>query len=92
VSLKKKNPAIWTGDAGGFPVSIEENEHVMAFIREVNENQVIGIFNLSAKNQTVEITNEQVYGSYSDYFSGKVYDINKEPLELKPWEYLVFTK
>jgi glycosidase len=92
VSLKKKNPAIWTGDTGGFPVSIEENEHVLGFIREVDKNSVIGIFNLSAKNQTVEITNEQVYGSYSDYFSGKVYDINKEPLELKPWEYLVFTK
>jgi glycosidase len=92
VRLKKNNPAIWSGDAGGFPLSIEKNEHVIGFIREVNNNSVIGIFNLSAENQTVEITNKQVYGTYSDYFSSKVYDINNKPLELKPWEYLVFTK
>lgn len=92
VSLKKKNPAIWAGNAGGFPVSIEENENVIGFIREVNENSVIGIFNLSSENQTVEITKERVYGNYIDYFSGKEYDINDESLKLKPWEYLVFTK
>lgn len=92
VSLKKENQAIWTGDMGGFPVSIEENENVMGFVREVEGNRVIGIFNLSAENQAIEITNKSIYGSYSDYFSGKAYDINNEPLKLSPWEYLVFTK
>lgn len=92
VSLKKKNPAIWAGDLGGFPVPIEENENVMGFIREVQGNRVIGIFNLSAKDQTVKITNGRAYGSYADYFSGKEYTIGNQPLNLKPWEYLVFTK
>ncbi len=92
VSLKKENPALWAGDAGGFPVAIEENENVLAFVREVEGNRVIGIFNLSPKNQTVEITSEYVYGAYSDYFSGKGYDINHKPLQLKPWEFLVFSK
>ncbi|MEZ4772003.1 MAG: alpha-amylase family glycosyl hydrolase [Bacteroidia bacterium] len=92
VKLRKENPAIWAGDAGGFPVPIEENENVMGFVREVEGNRVIGIFNLSAENQTVEITNEHAYGTYTDYFSGKEYNISNNPLTLKPWEYLVFTK
>ncbi|GAA4816193.1 alpha-amylase family glycosyl hydrolase [Litoribaculum gwangyangense] len=92
VKLKKENPAIWAGDAGGFPISIEENENVVGFTREVEGNQVIGIFNFSPENQSVEITNEKVFGTYKDYFSGNSFDINNNPLELKPWEYVVFTK
>jgi len=92
VKLKKDNPAIWAGDAGGFPIAIEENENVMGFIREVQGNRVIGIFNLSADNQTVEFTNEHAHGRYTDYFSGNEYDISNTPLKLKPWEYLVFTQ
>ncbi|MFL1012631.1 alpha-amylase family glycosyl hydrolase [Flavisericum labens] len=92
VKLKKENPAIWAGDAGGFPVSIENNDHVVGFVREVTGNKVIGIFNFSSENQSVEINNEIAYGTYTDYFSGKAYTINDKTLELKPWEYMVFTK
>ncbi len=92
VRLKKENPALWTGDAGGFPVAIEDNEHVMGFVREVEGNRVIGVINLSAQNQAVEITNENVYGNYSDYFTGKAFKINKQPMELAPWQFLVFTE
>ncbi|MBK8556334.1 MAG: alpha-amylase [Lewinellaceae bacterium] len=70
VRLKKENPAIWAGDAGGFPVAIEENENVVGFIREVEGNRVISIFNLTAKNQSVAITNKSALGTHIDYFSG----------------------
>ena len=92
VSLKKENPAIWSGDAGGFPVTIEENENVVGFMRQIEGNTVIGIFNLSKDAQNVTIINNEVFGSYSDYFSGEQYEINDKPLKLKPWEYLVFTE
>jgi glycosidase len=92
VSLKKENPAIWAGDTGGFPITIVDNENVVAFVREVEGNSVIGIFNLSKETQTVEINNDRVFGSYSDYFTGRAYEINSQTLTLKPWEYLVFTK
>lgn len=92
VSLKKENPAIWAGDTGGFPITIVDNENVVVFVREVEGNSVIGIFNLSKETQTVEINNDRVFGSYSDYFTGRAYEINSQPLTLKPWEYLVFTK
>lgn len=92
VTLKKENRAIWAGDAGGFPVAIEENENVMGFLREVDGNRVIGIFNLSAEDQSVEITNKNAYGNYTDYFTGQSYTIDEQGVMLKPWEFLVFTR
>lgn len=92
VRLKKENQALWAGDIGGFPVLIEDNENVAGFVRQANENQVIGIFNFSSQKQSVEITNEHVFGIHTDYFSNKEYHINKEPLVLEPWQYLVFVK
>jgi len=92
VKLKKDNPAIWTGSIGGFPVKIEDNENVVGFMREAEGNRVIGIFNFSSNSETVKITNENAYGSYSDYFSDKEFNINDSPLKLEPWEYLIFTQ
>jgi glycosidase len=91
VSLKKDNPSIWAGAAGGFPVAIESQEQVIGFVREVEGNRVIGIFNFSGEEQQVEITRESVYGTHSDYFTGKEYTISREPLVLTPWQFLVFT-
>ncbi|WP_242121039.1 alpha-amylase family glycosyl hydrolase [Aestuariivivens sediminicola] len=92
VRLKKENPAIWSGDAGGFPISIEDNPNVVGFKREVSGNKVIGIFNLSTEIQFFKVTNSDVYGVYSDYFSNKTYQINDEIVELNPWEFLVFVE
>ncbi|GAA4281056.1 alpha-amylase family glycosyl hydrolase [Gaetbulibacter aestuarii] len=90
VKLRKDNPALWAGDAGGFPISIENNENVIGFIREVEGNKVIGLFNFSDENQTIEITKRDAYGTYSDYFTGESYTLNDEGFELKPEQYLVF--
>lgn len=92
VQLKKDNPAIWAGDAGGFPITIESNEHVVGFMREMDGNRVIGIFNLSETEQSVTITNEKVYGKHTDYFSGNEYELSEVPLQLQPWEFLVFAE
>lgn len=92
VSLKKENPAIWAGDAGGFPESIENHEQVMGFVRDAKGNRVIAFINLSAENQTVEITNKGVFGTYTDYFAAKEFTLDSRPMELKPWEFLVFTE
>lgn len=92
VTLKKDNPSIWAGDAGGFPITIEENENVVGFLREVEDNKVISILNLTGDTQTVKVTNEEAYGIYIEYFTNKEYTLSTKPLELKPWEYIVFAK
>ena len=43
--LKKENQAIWTGDVGGFPVSIEENENVIVNSFTEDENIVVSSSN-----------------------------------------------
>lgn len=92
VKLKKENPATWAGDAGGFPFSIENSENVVAFIRSVEGNQVAGIFNFSPENQSVEIINENAYGTYLEYFSNKEFEVSNKTIILKPWEYMVLIK
>ena len=90
VKLRKDNPSLWAGASGGFPITIEENEQVMGFMREVEGNRVVGIFNLSSKTQAINITNSSAFGSYTDYFSKKQYTINEQLIELQPWGFLVF--
>lgn len=92
VKLKKENPALWSGDSGGFPVRININGNVYAIKREVEGNQVIGIFNLSPETQKLNLTDKSISGSLDDYFSGKNYDLGDEDLSLDPWQFLVFTK
>jgi glycosidase len=92
VKLKKENPAIWSGDKGGFPMTIEDNKNVVGFMREVKGNRVISISNFTKEVQTVDMTNEAVYGDYVDYFTNKAYTLGAKPLELKPWECLVFVR
>lgn len=92
IKLKKDNPAIWASNAGGFPISIGDNKNVVAFIRQVEGNTVIGVFNFSGDSQSVNITNTAAYGTYIEFFSGKTYSVNEQTLSLKPGEYLVFTK
>lgn len=92
VKLKKDNPALWAGEEGGFPVSIENNKDVVGFMRVVPGNKVVGIFNFSNTKQTVELTNPDVFGDYTEYFSGKKLSLNKQPISLNPGGYLVLTK
>ena len=92
VRLKKENPALWAGSAGGFPITIEKNEHVMGFMREVEGNRVVAIFNLSDEPQTVDVTDKRAYGDYTEYFSVQKATLDDQPLELAPWEYRVFTQ
>ena len=92
VDLKKKNKAFWAGDEGGFPISIESNEDVIGFYREVENSKVIAIFNFTSEEQSVEITSNKVHGSFTDYFTNKAVKIDDNPLSLKPWEFMVFVK
>ncbi|MCB0642285.1 MAG: alpha-amylase, partial [Phaeodactylibacter sp.] len=91
VRLHKDNPALWAGAAGGFPTSIEENGNVLGFSRAVEGNQVVGIFNLSGDLQTVNITHEEAYGTYTDYFKNEAFKLDSAPMELQPWEFIILT-
>ncbi|MFY0624686.1 MAG: alpha-amylase [Reichenbachiella sp.] len=91
VSLKSDNESLWNGGYGGVTKRINNDEWVYGFVREKNENQVIGIINLSEENQEFSLTDQTVVGDYTDTFTGSEFDLQMgEPIELKPWQYLIF--
>lgn len=92
VTLKKQNPALWAGSAGGFFEPIDLGENVFAFKREVEGNQVVTIINLSDEAQSVTAKDHSIHGRHTDFFTGNEVTIDDSPLSLAPWQYLVFTK
>ncbi|MCV9386536.1 alpha-amylase family glycosyl hydrolase [Reichenbachiella ulvae] len=91
LSLKKENKALWNGDFGGSPKRINKDEDIYAFVRKKEGNQVIGIINMSDQKAQLNLTDSSIYGQYSDYFTGETFELSGEPLELTPWQYLIFT-
>jgi glycosidase len=91
IRLKKENPALWAGRYGGMPHRINDDPWIYAFRREKDGNRVIGIMNFSGETQTVNLTDEAVRRTHRDYFTGAEIDLGAGTLELKPWQYLVFT-
>lgn len=90
-SLKKQNVALWAGEFGGATVRINQGPEIYAFKRTKDSNTVIGILNFTGKEQSFNLLDETVAGTYKDYFTGKEYSIQTEaPLKMDPWQYLVF--
>lgn len=92
-TLREENPVLWSGGYGVMPEQLlDDNEQVFSFVRKNDRNTVIGILNLTNQNQTITLNNSTVAGDYTDYFTGEKNTIGSGDLELKPWQYLIFTK
>lgn len=91
IDLKKENPALWNGDAGGEIQILESQDNsVLAFAREKGDSRVVVIMNLSASAITSSIEFGDVAGDYEFYFSEKPFMIEKsQSFDLSPWEYIV---
>ena len=90
-ALKKDNPALWCGLAGGKIQFLETSapKKLLAFKRAKGNDEVLVVMNMSAGEfkGTVSGNGE----TYTDYFSGKKITLNENTnLDLKPWEYHVF--
>jgi len=92
-ALKKSNPALWAGKYGGQTFRINEGPHVYAFRRSKDTNTVIGVMNFTGQPRTLTLTDASAEGTYKDYFTGESYTLSASaPVQLKPWQYLVFIK
>jgi DNA-binding protein Fis len=63
---------------------------VLSFFREMDGDQVLGVFNLSAEEVTVSLTEHPLGSSGTDALSGDVVDLAR-PLTLPAWGYRVIT-
>ena len=102
--IRSSNAALYSGSFGG---AIEYfdlgNSNVLAFSREKDGNTVKCLFNLSKREQTVDVTEmfdgtETVllYGQGKETLKTDDCAITEEPLEgeitMKPWEFWIVSK
>lgn len=83
--LKKGNPALWNGNFGG-SLQYTIGDNTITIVRKKGKNVVTAIFNLSKEPASATVPT-----AGKEYFTSKTYKAG-EKVELKPWQYLVFTK
>lgn len=91
LTLKKNNPALWNGAAGGSlnRLATGKDEAVYAFTRQKGDDRVLVVLNLSKDKQKIDIKGAN--GNYQDVFSGKEHVVGDElQLELPAWGYKVY--
>lgn len=90
LDLRKDNPALAV-DASYKKISVGDNKALFAYLRQKGEDKIAVILNLSNKEQTITISDEQLTGEPLNVFMG-----TKEPLKLnlsfkiQPWGYIVY--
>lgn len=91
ITLKKQNPALWNGEAGGEINIFESSDNnLLAFVREKDDNRVVVIMNLSASATTSSVEFGDVAGGYKSYFSGEVITLKeRQSFKMDPWEYVI---
>jgi glycosidase len=90
--LKHRNKALWNGEHGGPLVKVKtgNDENIYAFTREKDGDKVLVIINLSSKAQKGIIS--ALPGTFTEVFSKTQKEFKaEETLELKPWEYFVYS-
>ncbi|MHC1774501.1 MAG: alpha-amylase family glycosyl hydrolase [Lentimicrobium sp.] len=95
LDLKKANPALYNGSAGGKWTRIKTNadDQIFAIIREKDNNRVFSVINLSAKPVSVKLQGNEITGKYKDLYSGKKATLKVDTIiELPAWGYRVFYK
>lgn len=94
-NLKKTNKALWNGTDGGELVRIKtsNDKALFAFSRAKENNEVIGVFNLSGEKQTFSSGDPAMAGKFTNPFNGAGESlVGGKKMVLKPWEYRVFVK
>ncbi|MHA7900141.1 MAG: alpha-amylase family glycosyl hydrolase [Henriciella sp.] len=79
IAIKKANPALHNGAAGGriIPVSTDNPSQILSFAREKDGNQVLVFFNLSDQPAEFQITDGPAAGAWTDALTG-----NKDTIRL----------
>jgi alpha-amylase len=87
--LRAGNPAL-AANASFKKVVVGDEKALYAYVREAGGKKVFVILNLSAKEQTIKVTDTSLHGEPYNVFMG-----SKEPLKgtdwkIEPWGYVVY--
>jgi glycosidase len=92
--LHHSNPALWNGNYGGelTILSPQEEKNVLVFVRKNNGHKVLVVINLSKEAHSLQLKNSCLKGNYTELFTGNSTKIGKTMnVELKPWEYQIYS-
>ncbi len=89
IALKKNNKALWNGTYGGKMKKLDVgNDKLFSFTRTKDGNTVLGVFNLTGKEQAYELS--AMTEKYTNALPSLSLNIGKEKdFTLKPWEYII---
>ncbi len=92
VAIKRSNPALQSAQFGGRMIKIENDnpQHVFSFLRKLNANKVVGVFNFSAKPAKVTLHDDFYLGNYYDLDGEPASIVHNQQLELNPWEFKIY--
>lgn len=89
LELRKKNPAL-APNAAFRKVAAGDSTQLYAFVREYENNKVLVVLNLSAREATVKITDQTLKGKPANIFLMNNEDPTATAWKMEPWGYAVY--
>jgi cyclomaltodextrinase / maltogenic alpha-amylase / neopullulanase len=93
--LKKTNKALLNGKHGAEIefMNFEDNDNILALIRDNGKSKVIGLFNMSSEEVKLDFNSSKISGLYNDFENNLIFEIkDKLSIVLKPWSYKLLNK
>ena len=87
--LRQTNPAL-SADASFKKIVVGDEKAMYAFIREKGGKRVLVILNLSAKPQTIKVTNAGFEGDRTNVFMGTKEPLENKEWQMEPWGYAIY--
>lgn len=95
LNLKSSNSALYNGKEGGSwqRIKTDNDDKVFVILRKKGNNQVLGIFNLSKEEITINLMEDGFEKNLTNLFTGEEMEIVKDkPMTLPAWSYQVLHK
>ncbi len=89
LNLRKDNPAL-AANASFRKIKTDSDQALYVYVREAAGKKVLVVLNLSAKEQTVKLTDNSLYGEPLNLFMGTKEPLNGNPWKIEPWGYAVY--
>lgn len=90
LTLRKNNEALAT-DAAFAKVNVGNTNTLYAYTRQKGNDKVLVILNLSAKEQTITVSDATLHGKPYNVFMGTQETLGATPFKIQPWGYIVYT-
>lgn len=95
LALKKRCRPLWNSPWGGRMVRVPNSEeaHALSFVRQVDDEAVLGVFNLSPDARTLTFGSGPHHGAFVDAFTDEQVVVDGETqMALPPWGYRVLVR